>query len=254
MAFPAGLAFAAPFIGQGLNFLGNKLGANAQQDANLYLAGFQHDRNWDMLQYMNQYNSPAAQRKRFEDAGLNPALMYGQGTPGNMQSAPQYPNIQPADFQRVTADLGTKLQAAMLMKSQTDLTNQKVNESGVKQDLMQAQQNLIKANPHMKPEYVNSIVSIMSSAADVKQSERNVLLETQSSGYNLGQEKILNEVKLLEQRFKLGQSDQTIKAKVIESKEFQNALSEIQLKWMRDKEITPQHIYMGIMMLLQKLM
>jgi hypothetical protein len=36
---------------------------------------------------MNRYNSPAQQMQRYRDAGLNPNLIYGQGTPGN-QPAP----------------------------------------------------------------------------------------------------------------------------------------------------------------------
>lgn len=37
-------------------------------------------RNWHM---QNEYDSPIQQRKRMEAAGFNPALFYGQGTPGN---------------------------------------------------------------------------------------------------------------------------------------------------------------------------
>lgn len=39
--------------------------------------------NWNMV---NEYNSPANQMARLKDAGLNPNLMYGQGSPG--QSSP----------------------------------------------------------------------------------------------------------------------------------------------------------------------
>lgn len=42
---------------------------------------------WNLAQWhrMNAYNSPEEQRKRFEKAGLNPALMLGQFTPGTAQ-------------------------------------------------------------------------------------------------------------------------------------------------------------------------
>lgn len=254
MAIPAALAFSAPFLAQGLDMLGNVFGAKRQQAANMEIAQYQHDRDWDMLQYQLQYNTPANQRKRMEEAGLNPALMYGQGTVGNMDSGPRYPNIQAANFQAATADIGTKIQASRLMQSQTDLTNQKVTESGVKADLMRAQRNLVQSNPHMRKEYVDSMVTLLRATADMKQSDRNVLLETQASGYNRGQEKIIAEINLLEQRFNLGAADQRIKAQILESKSFQNALQEIQVKWMKDAEITPQHVYTGIMLLLQKLM
>lgn len=35
---------------------------------------------------MNEYNSPKSQMARYTDAGLNPNLIYGQGTPGNQPS------------------------------------------------------------------------------------------------------------------------------------------------------------------------
>jgi regulator of replication initiation timing len=36
----------------------------------------------------NEYNSPKAQMQRYKDAGLNPQLIYGQGTPGNAPATP----------------------------------------------------------------------------------------------------------------------------------------------------------------------
>lgn len=41
--------------------------------------------NLDLWHLMNEYNSPAAQMQRYQDAGLNPNLIYGQS---NMTSAP----------------------------------------------------------------------------------------------------------------------------------------------------------------------
>lgn len=64
-------------IGQGLSYLFNK---KLQQQQNEY--------NLNMWNLQNEYNSPAAQMRRYEEAGLNPALMYGQVTPGNAASAP----------------------------------------------------------------------------------------------------------------------------------------------------------------------
>lgn len=52
------------------------------------LAEQQNQYNLDMWNLQNEYNSPAAQMRRYQEAGLNPALMYGQVTPGNATSAP----------------------------------------------------------------------------------------------------------------------------------------------------------------------
>lgn len=46
--------------------------------------------NWNRL---NEYNSPAAQMKRFQEAGLNPNLIYGQGNAGNATPIPT-PDVQ----------------------------------------------------------------------------------------------------------------------------------------------------------------
>lgn len=40
-------------------------------------------RQKELFDYQNAYNTPANQMKRLKAAGLNPALMYGQGTTGN---------------------------------------------------------------------------------------------------------------------------------------------------------------------------
>lgn len=45
---------------------------------------------WDM---QNDYNSPAKQMERIKEAGLNPALMYQQGNVGNAGSMPSYNDI-----------------------------------------------------------------------------------------------------------------------------------------------------------------
>ena len=37
-------------------------------------------REMELLKYQNDFNSPLNQMKRFKDAGLNPNLVYGQGT------------------------------------------------------------------------------------------------------------------------------------------------------------------------------
>jgi len=42
-----------------------------------------------MYDYQNRYNLPSAQMNRLKKAGLNPALMYGQGTTGNASNQPQ---------------------------------------------------------------------------------------------------------------------------------------------------------------------
>lgn len=64
-------------IGSYLNYKYNKRLQEQQNEYNLQM--------WNLN---NEYNSPSAQMRRFEEAGLNPALMYGQVSPGNSSAPP----------------------------------------------------------------------------------------------------------------------------------------------------------------------
>lgn len=65
----------------------------AAQKAEAELA---YQRSQEMWHWQNAYNSPIEQMKRFGAAGLNPHLIYGQGSAGLASSPPSYqpPNIQ----------------------------------------------------------------------------------------------------------------------------------------------------------------
>lgn len=233
-----------------LNMGGGLFGARKQYKHNRALAAQQHRYNKDLLQEQLEYNSPKAQMERFKEANLNPHLVYSQGNPGNQGAPLSYPNVQPSDYQSMFSNVGTQLMQMKLMQAQSNLTNTKVEESTVKQDLMKAQRDLVKANPYLNESYVNAMVLQLQSTARIKEQEATIQPINQAKAI----EKIQAEINLLSQKFNLGALDAQIKAKVVTSKEFQNTLQEIQVKWMQDKEITPQHIYMGIMLMLQKLM
>lgn len=98
-----------------------------------------HERDIEMWERQNEYNSPAAQQERFREAGLNPHLMYGQGTPGLAQQMPTYnpanleysniPAIQPLeaiqsfiDTERHDQHLKNQRQQLDFNKAQENLT------------------------------------------------------------------------------------------------------------------------------------
>lgn len=62
--------------------------------ANKAEAELAYQRDLEMWQRQNEYNSPQAQMQRLIDAGLNPHLMYGSGSVGNTGSNP--PSYHPA--------------------------------------------------------------------------------------------------------------------------------------------------------------
>lgn len=101
MPLPAFLAAAAPVVG---SLLGGLFGGGAQRranQANKELAQFEWEKNLEMWNLQNQYNLPSAQMQRFRDAGLNPNLIYGQGSSGNAQTLPRFSRADQAPVQYV---------------------------------------------------------------------------------------------------------------------------------------------------------
>lgn len=56
----------------------------------LELAKYQNQANINLWNMQNAYNTPAAQMQRYRDAGLNPNLIYGQGSSGNASGIPEF--------------------------------------------------------------------------------------------------------------------------------------------------------------------
>lgn len=63
--------------------------AREYNQAQRQLAEYQNEWNLEMWNKQNAYNSPVEQMKRYQQAGLNPHLIYGQGSNGNSQSSPK---------------------------------------------------------------------------------------------------------------------------------------------------------------------
>lgn len=90
----------AGIIEAGANILGgigNMFSQSSANETNIKLA--RENRAWQesMWQKQNEYNAPVEQIKRLRAAGLNPALMYGQGNTGNAGSVGSVstPQVQP---------------------------------------------------------------------------------------------------------------------------------------------------------------
>ena len=85
----------------------------------------------------NQYNSPAAQMARFKAAGLNPNLIYGQGTPGNQPQIPKYQTPK-ADFRapiRTGEGVIAAYQNTELRNAQVDQTRENTRRLKIGNDL-----------------------------------------------------------------------------------------------------------------------
>jgi len=66
----------------------------------------------ELINQMNEYNTPAAQMQRYKDAGLNPNLIAGQISAGNQSSAGEPHAMQLHPIDALTAVSNVNLQAA----------------------------------------------------------------------------------------------------------------------------------------------
>lgn len=76
-------------------------------------------RSKQMFDYQNRYNTPARQMQRLKQAGLNPALMYGQGTTGNAQGFPQQAPAQQLNVAGAKS-LDSALMLSQIQKTQAE--------------------------------------------------------------------------------------------------------------------------------------
>lgn len=227
-----------------------------QKKHNKELAAQQHAQNQELLREQLEYNTPKNQMARFQEAGLNPHLVYGQGNPGNQSAPLSYPEIKTTDLQN--------LQQIIPLFNQTRLTDSQINAQNAKTrqtyavtELNKLQARVLEKNPLLDDAGFKATIDSLKAAAaikgqEVKQSEIKTFVDEASA--NWGVLKIEKEVNLLEQRFKLGTLDGKLKAEVLKSKEFQNAILEVQKKFLTDGEVSSGQILQFIQMLLLKAM
>lgn len=109
MAFDASSTVAAGTSGilglanSALNYRYSKKIAKQNYQYSRELADQQNQMNIDMWERQNAYNTPVAQMQRFEVAGLNPNLIYGQGNSGNASPPPEQ---KVGQYQLQIQDLG----------------------------------------------------------------------------------------------------------------------------------------------------
>jgi len=124
-------ALASAGISLGSSLISQFFGNNAAQKQ----AKEQNELNMQNWLKQQEYNSPKNQMNRFSEAGLNPQLIYGQGTPGNAASAP-VSQAKPRFAPQI--DGGAIMQnAVQIQQLQQTVENLKSN-----QDLIQANERL----------------------------------------------------------------------------------------------------------------
>lgn len=264
---------AGPVIGAvqtAANLFTQNANRKRQQRHNREMAQLQHGHNMELLKYQLDYNTPSAQMQRYKDAGLNPNLVYSQGSPGNMQSAPSYPNIQTTDQSIELPNLLSMYQQianAKLLETQADLNQIKGNESVQKQDLMRAQENLVLANPYLNKTYMEALVQSLESKASMLQTQNRTISEimTVTTGEGTKEMPMLmvkaeQEINALLQRNKILdlqssnlETDNKIKAEVLKSKSFQNDMDAVFNGFLKNSQMDGESFRRIIIMFLSKL-
>lgn len=209
--------------------------------------------NQKFIDQQNEYNTPANQMARFMDAGLNPHLVYGQGSPGN-QSSPNHMERAPIpDLSNVIP----LMNQTMMTQSQTEALDAKTQQTYTVTALKEVEKRVLERNPLLNDPAFFAIIDGLLSTAELKRGERGlqaVEMEYQTATVGLRAAKIEREIELMEQRFNLGQLDGSIKAEVLKSKEFQNAILEVQKKFLADGELGSQQILQFVQLLLMKIL
>lgn len=232
--------------------------ANRKQfDRSKKLAAYQNDLNKQYLDYYNAYNTPAMQMERFSEAGLNPHLIYSQGNPGNQaspQQAADYPNLPDFGYLQQIMPL---ISQTMLQQSQVQATNAKTENTYAVTALKRVEQRVLERNPLLNDPAFFAIIDGLISSAELKRGQlglQGIEMQYQTATVGLRAAKIEREIELLEQRFTLGELDGALKAEVLKSKEFQNAILEVQKKFLADGDVGPQQILQFVQLLLMKIL
>lgn len=237
----------------------NKKLAEDQNAMNRANAEWILQQNKQLSEEQRAYDSPEAQMARYKAAGLNPNLIYGQGSSGNMGSPVTVGGMPGANMGSVDAsypDVASSFVGATQAMAGLDLTRAKTNESQIRQQSIQIQNEIAKNNPMLDPEVARSVSEGMIAVSQTKREEYLAnWSDSGKDGYTQnGRRKIEAEVAAMEQKLGLNTSDLKIKNKILESKEYQNAISELQMKWLKDGDFNAEHIRQGLMLLLSKML
>lgn len=210
--------------------------------------------NKQMLDEQRGYDSPAEMMKRYKAAGLNPNLIYDKGA--NSSAPIQVGGMPGVNMGQVDAsypDVGMGFLQAGQGIANIANTQTRTENTAVDTQAKSLQTEIARTNPMLKPYVSEWVADSMKEAAKVKAMESRFLLSGEQSNNSNYARKIAADIQAMEQKLGLNTKDIAIKNKILESKEYENAVKEVQAKWMKDSEVTPEHIRQGLMLLLSKM-
>lgn len=212
--------------------------------------------NQDLQREQREYDSPSAQMQRYKDAGLNPHLIYGNGASAGEVFPINAGNIAPYSIQAPSAsysNVGSDFISSVQSLAQSRLADLRGDETIANTALKQIQADIAKTNPMLNPSVAMWVSNSMQESARLKTMEARTWVSTEDGIMRISK-KVNTELDAMVQKLGLNTADLAIKNRILESKEFENAVKEVQARWLKDSEISPEHIRQGMMLLLSKML
>lgn len=235
----------------------NKRAAEHANQMNRANAEWTLEQNKRLQEEQRIYDSPTQQMARYKAAGLNPHLIYGSGSSAGSAFPIQSQGIAPSRLDAPSAsygDIGTDFLRASQMAAQTQYTEQRTEHSQAQQALTEIMTDIAKTNPMLNPDVASWVSTSMMETARLKAIESRQWLTTSENDVMKISAKINAEVEAMSQRIGLNTEDLKIKNQILQSKQFENAIKEIQTNWLKDGDLSPEHIRQGLMLILSKML
>lgn len=238
----------------------NKRAANDANQMNRDNAIWTLEQNKRLQQEQRVYDSPQAQMARYKEAGLNPHLIYGSGSGSSGGAFPiSSQAIAPSRIDAPSAaypDIASGFLNAGQTMATTALQQQREEESETNVALKSIQIDIAKTNPMLNPAVAEWVAESMKEAARLKALEARQWM-TQSHGnkdFYKFQEKINAQLEATLQKLGLNTADLEIKNKILTSKEFENTIKKVQADFLKDADVSPEHIRQAMMLILSKML
>lgn len=187
----AAIGSAASQAGSGIfGYLGQK----SVNKTNIRLAKEARDYDLQKWHLQNEYNTPAAQMQRYKEAGLNPNLIYGNGSSsaGNADSVPKAPVPQ---VDNALAYLSQAMNVAPILSQYQDWQVKKAQI-----DKIEAERKAIDTN-RVLTALKSTTQDLLNKKYEIKQPWINVHEENKASLDRQRSDNILSSTLLNEQRY-----------------------------------------------------
>jgi len=186
---------------------------------------------------------------------MNPALAYGQGTPGNQTQAQQAVTPDLPDWAAILGQSVNNLNTTLMQQTQRQLIEANTQNVTAKTSTEVVKKQILERNPMLNDTVFESRLSeIISKGQEQGARTQSAITDFQTKAENLKaaqrynkisdmymETKMAKEVDLLFQRFKINEADLKIKAEILNSKEFLNEFSRLEMEFIKSGNMNFGH-------------